>query len=85
MKKRVIPVSKLVVKIIWDNAVRIFFSRYHFLYKYELSVDVWKVYLVFHWPQALRQWFSALAVHYNHLQRLKSVDIYVPPREILIN
>ena len=53
--------------------------------KCELSVDVWNVFLVFHWPQALRQWYSTLAVYYNHLQHLKSVDIYVPPREVLIN
>ena len=85
MKRWVITISKLVVKIIWDYAVRIFFSRCHFLYKCELSVDVWNVFLVFHWPQFLRQWFSTLSVHYNHLQHLKSVDIYVSAREVLIN
>ena len=85
MKRWVITMSKVVVEIIWDNAVWIVFSRCHFLYKCELSVDVWNVFLVFHWPQALRQWCSTLAVYYNHLQHLKSVDIYVPPREILTN
>ena len=85
MKRWMITISKVVVEIVWDDAVRIFFSRCYFLHKCELSVDVWNVFLVFHWPQFLRQWFSTLAVHYNHLQHLKSVDIYVSAREVLIN
>ena len=85
MKRWVITMSKVVVEIIWDNAVWIVFSRCHFLYKCELSVDVWNVFLVFHLPHALRQWCSTLAVYYNHLQYLKSVNIYVSPREVLIN
>ena len=80
---RVIIISKVVVETIWDNAVWIVFSRCHFLYKCEFSVDVWNVFLVFHLDQPLRQWYSTLAVYYNHLQHVKSVDIYVPLREIL--